>query len=308
MNMSANKLRLASAVVFLVASAALSGCGDSTASPSPQILRFSVIPDWNKGKLAADSLSLAKLLSEKLGVEVRYEQTNSYLACVNALAANKIDFAWLGGKTTCDAIDECKGAAHVIATRDIDLKFKSYFIGNRDAVAAGKLVVVDDLAKWQGKTASVRFTFGSRGSTSGHLMPRYFLSQAGIDPEQSFQSVGYAEGSHAGTLQSVASGAVDCGALNYAYYDAASAEEKAKAPILFTTSDYVDYAWVAHDRIGEERLQTLQAVLLGLNRKESSHASILDAWSAGRFVAAKDDMWDSIRQVRDALPKDFLTK
>ena len=93
MNMSAIKLRLASAVVFLVASAALSGCGDSTASPSPQILRFSVIPDWNKGKLAADSLSLAKLLSEKLGVEVRYEQTNSYLACVNALAANKIDFA-----------------------------------------------------------------------------------------------------------------------------------------------------------------------------------------------------------------------
>ncbi len=306
--MYAKKLRSAVAVVLLVTFGAVSGCGDSAAIARSQVLRFSVIPDWNKGKLAVDSRNLAKLLTEKLGVEVRYEQTNSYLACVNALAANKIDFAWLGGKTTCDAIDECKGSAHVIATRDIDLMFKSYFIGNRESIAAGKLMPVDDLVKWQGKTKSVRFTFGSRGSTSGHLMPRYFLSEAGIDPEDSFQSVGYAEGSHAGTLQSVASGAVDCGALNYAYYDAASAEDKAKAPVLFTTSDYVDYAWVAHDRIGEDRLQALREVLLGLDRKEPSQASILDAWSAGQFVAAEDEMWDSIRQVRDALPKDFLTK
>ena len=109
--MYAKKLRSAIAVVLLVTCGAMSGCGDSAVSPKSQVLRFSVIPDWNKGKLAADSRNLAKLLTEKLGVEVRYEQTNSYLACVNALAANKIDFAWLGGKTTCDAIDECKGAA-----------------------------------------------------------------------------------------------------------------------------------------------------------------------------------------------------
>ena len=71
--MYAKKLRSAVAVVLLVTFGAVSGCGDSAAIARSQVLRFSVIPDWNKGKLAVDSRNLAKLLTEKLGVEVRYE-------------------------------------------------------------------------------------------------------------------------------------------------------------------------------------------------------------------------------------------
>ena len=293
------------ALVAVLAMSTLGGCSQAAGDATAQ-LRFSVIPDWNTGQLAKDSQRLATLLTEQLGVAVRYEPTSSYAACVNALAANKIDFAWLGGKTTCDAIDVGKGAVHVLATRDIDLKFKSYFIGNRDAIAAGKLSKVDDLASWQPLASGLKFTFGSVGSTSGHLMPRYFLTQAGIDPEKHFASVGFAAGSHAGTLQAVASGAFDCGALNYAYYDKASAEDQAKAPILFTTPEYVDYAWVVHDRIGAPTIAKLRTVLLSLARADAQQAAILDAWSAGSFVLASDEQWDSIRAVRDSVPKDWL--
>ena len=279
----------------------------SCAEHDETVLRFSVIPDWNKGQLAENADQLAALLTEELGVEVRYAPSNDYTACVNGLIANKLDFVWLGGKTTVDAIDAGGGAVHVLATRDIDLHFKSYFIGNADAVAAGRLTAVDDLAAWRGATKELRFTFGSKSSTSGHLMPRHYLLQAGITPEDAFRSVGYA-GSHSGTLQSVANGTVDCGALNYAHYDGVDDALKAKAPVLFTTPEYVDYAWVVHDRVGAELRERLRAALLSLGDKGERGAAILAAWKAGAFLAARDEQWHAIRAVRDALPKDFLQK
>lgn len=308
---SATRAALATAVLAIVST--LCGCRNdgttSTGAAQPGVLRFSVIPDWNKGKLAQDAKKLATVLSNKLGVEVRYAPSNDYTACVNGLIANKLDFVWLGGKTTCDAIDAGAGSVHVLATRDIDLHFKSYFIGNAAAVAAGKLAATADLSTWKDKSSQLRFTFGDVNSTSGHLMPRHFLVQAGIDPDKDFKSAaGYAQGGHSGTLKSVASGSVDCGALNFAYYDKAPAEEKAKAPILFTTPDYVDYAWVVHDRVGKDLIARLQKTLLELNRDNPDEAAILESWSAGAFLAAKDEQWQAIREVRDSLPRGFLTK
>lgn len=289
----------------------LAGCGgDAGTAPevAPEVapLRFSVIPDWNKGRLAEQAERLAHVLSERLGVPVRYEPSNDYTACVNGLVANTLDFAWLGGKTTCDAIDVGAGRVHVLATRDIDLRFKSYFVGHHAAVAAGMLAPVADLAAWRGRTAGLRFRFGDVNSTSGHLMPRHFLVAAGLHPEADFASVGYSEGGHAGTLEAVANGSADLGALNYAYYDQAPVELRQRAPVLFTTPEYVDYAWVAHDRIGAERLERLRATLLAFDRDDAAGREVLDAWAAGSFVAARDEQWQAIREVRDSLPRDFL--
>lgn len=306
MNSPTNTIRSAFAAVLLSLTVVLSGCGGSNAAEQPTVLRFSGIPDRNKGDVAENSEKLAKWLTEKLGVEVRYQPSNSYTTSVNALAANKVDFAWLGGKTTCDAIDVGAGKVHVLATRDIDLKFKTYFVGNHASVAAGKLGKVEDLAEWRDAASKLNFTFGDGNSTSGHLMPRHFLVAAGFNPEKDFASVGYAEGGHSGTLNAVASGSFDCGALNYEVYDNASADLKAKAELLYTTPEYVDYSWVVHDRLGKEMIDTLRAALLGLDAADPVEGAILKAWSAGKFLAAKDEQWDSIRGVRDSLPKDFL--
>ncbi|MFT4511815.1 MAG: phosphonate transport system substrate-binding protein [Planctomycetota bacterium] len=306
MNSFSNTIRSALVVGFLSLACVLPSCGGADAAEQPTVLRFSGIPDRNKGDVAENSKKLAAWLSEKLGVEVRYQASNSYTASVNALAANKIDFAWLGGKTTCDAIDAGAGKVHVLATRDIDLKFKTYFIGNHSAVAAGKLLAVEDLGEWRDVASKLKFTFGDVNSTSGHLMPRHFLVAAGIDPDKDFASVGYAEGGHSGTLNAVATGSVDCGALNYEVYDNASTELKEQAKLLHTTPEYVDYSWVVHDRVGTDLIAKLRAALLSLKASDPEEGAILKAWSAGEFLSATDAQWDSIREVRDSLPKDFL--
>lgn len=308
------RFRTILAVGLLTLTCVLPSCGDGDAkadatedgTEQPTVLRFSGIPDRNKGEVAENSLKLAAWLTEKLGVEVRYQASNSYTASVNALAANKVDFAWLGGKTTCDAIDAGSGKVHVLATRDIDLQFKTYFIGNHASIAEGKLAAVTDLGAWREVAKNLKFTFGDVNSTSGHLMPRHFLVAAGMDPDKDFASVGYAEGGHSGTLNAVATGSVDCGALNYEVYDNASAELKTKAKLLYTTPEYVDYSWVVHDRVGPDLIEKLRTALLSLHASDPEEGAILKAWSAGKFLAANDAQWDSIREVRDSLPKGFL--
>lgn len=278
------------------------------APQSPKELRFSVIPDFNKATLADHCKLIETVLSRKLGVPVRYEASADYTTAVNGLVSNKLDFVWLGGKTTVDAIDAGKGQVKVLATRDIDLHFKTYFIANQKAIDAGKVKPMQSLKELAAGSKNLTFTFGDKNSTSGHLMPRFFLTEAGIDPNTSFQGeAGYqASGGHASTLKAVASGAADLGALNFTYYDGAKAEEKAAAPIVYTTPEYVDYAWVGHDRIGAELQQKIAAAFTGLDAKVADEKAILDAWKCKKFEPAQNGQWDSIRKVRDSLPKGFL--
>lgn len=295
------------ALVLLSLLALLSACGKQPTA-TVQELRFSVIPDFNKAKLAQSAALLAERLSRELGVPVRYEPANDYAAVCNGLVAGKLDFAWLGGKTTVDALDLGKGQVHVLAARDIDLRFKSYFIAHRQLLDSGKLKPLSDLRELRAVASEFSFTFGDVNSTSGHLMPRHFLVAAGIDPDGGFRNTGYQlAGGHGATLQAVASGACDLGALNFATWDNASAQDRANAPVIFTTEPYVDYSWVGHARIGQDLLHKLTQVLLALDRKQPEDALLLDAWSAKeRFVPAEAKLWDSIRQVRDSLPKGFL--
>ncbi|MBL8753415.1 MAG: phosphate/phosphite/phosphonate ABC transporter substrate-binding protein [Planctomycetes bacterium] len=287
---------------------ALPSCTESKAE-APKELRFTVIPDFNKAKLVENCATLSQLLQKKLGVPVTYVPSNDYTMAVNALIANKVDFAWLGGKTTVDALDAGKGEAMVLATRDIDLDFKTYFIANKKLVDEGKLKKVDKLADLKGLAKDFTFTFGDKNSTSGHLMPRFFLTEAGIDPNKSWKGeCGYqASGGHGATLKAVASGATDIGALNFSYWEKASAEDKAAAPVIFVTPGYVDYAWVGHARVGKETLAKITEAFTKLDKNNADDKAILDAWSAKeKFQVADGKLWDSIRKVRDSLPPGFL--
>ena len=90
-----------------------------------------------------------------------------------------------------------------------------------------------------------RFTFGSPLSTSGHVMPRFFLLQQGLVPEKLFGSVSYS-GDHKKTVLAVASGQQDCGAVNYKVFDQMVAEkavDPAKVKVVWTSPTFVDQSW-----------------------------------------------------------------
>ncbi len=157
------------------------GCGASAGvEEGPGPLRISAIPDVDPSDLAEREEAMAAYLADELDVAVEYVPVSDYAASVSLFSTGDLDVVFYGGLTGVQARLRTEGAA-VLAQRDIDERFRSVVIAHRDA----GLEPVQDVAGLA-ELAGSRFTFGSESSTSGRLMPAYFLGQAGVDPEADF--------------------------------------------------------------------------------------------------------------------------
>ena len=134
-----------------------------------QVLRISAIPDQNPERLNRLYGLLAKELSDQLGVPVKYKPAVDYGAAVTGFRRG----IWIwsfGGLTGAGPLADpwLRHAA------DVDAKFRSVFIANQ-AAGLKPFSAQKDLQQLKGK----RFAFGSESSTSGRLMPQYFLARRG---------------------------------------------------------------------------------------------------------------------------------
>jgi len=168
--------------------------------------------------------------------------------------------------------------------REEDEKFRSVFITSDPAIKA--------LADLKGKDVS----FGSQSSTSGHLMPRSFLLQAGLNPDKDFRRVAYS-GAHDATIAAVASGKVQAGALNISVWDKFVADKKVdtdKVRVFFTTPPYYDYNWSVHADMPVATREKLAAALLSLTKDSAEGKAILELQRATRFIPSKADNYKGI--------------
>jgi phosphonate transport system substrate-binding protein len=253
-------------------------------SHAQQVFRITAIPDEAPTELARKAAPLIRYLESKLGMKVEWTPVTDYAASVEALANKKVDMAWFGGFTFVQALVRSGGKAVPLVQREEDEKFRSVFITSDPAIKA--------LADLKGKDLS----FGSQSSTSGHLMPRSFLLQAGLDPDKDFKRVAYS-GAHDATIAAVASGKVQAGALNISVWEKFVADKKVdtdKVRVFFTTPPYFDYNWTVHADMPAATRQKLADALLALDRNTPEGKEILDLQRATRFVPTKADNYKGI--------------
>ena len=205
-----------------------------------------------------------------------------------------MQLAFFGGLTGVQARLQ-KPRAVAIAQRENDAVFHSKFVARADL----DLELLEDL---KAQAGDLTLTFGSPNSTSGHLMPRYFLKQAGIDAATAFRQEPNFSGSHDTTWQLVESGAFDLGALNEDVWDRAVQENKAdtgKVKEFYTTPDYFDYNWTAQGNLdevyGEGFTDKIRQALLDLNSEE--HGEILELFSTEKFITTSNDNYQAIEDV-----------
>ena len=169
-------------------------------------LVFTAIPDEDETRLVERFSIYAKYFEQKLGVPVKYLPVKSYPAAVTAFTNNQVQFAWFGGFTGVQARFAVPGS-EAIAQGAEDQAFKSYFISN---VSAGLTPGSDFPKGLEGKS----FTFGARASTSGRVFPEHHIrANTGKAPDQLFSRVGFS-GDHNKTIELVASGAYQVGAVD----------------------------------------------------------------------------------------------
>ena len=253
-------------------------------SHAQQLFRVTAIPDESPTELARKAAPLLKYLEAKLGAKVEFTPVTDYAAAVEALVNKKVDMAWFGGFTFVQANVRSGGKVIPIVQREEDERFRSVFITSDDAIKS--------LVDLKGKDLS----FGSQSSTSGHLMPRSFLLQAGLNPDKDFRRVAYS-GAHDATIAAVASGKVQAGALNISVWEKFVTDKKfdaGKVRVFFTTPPYFDYNWTVHADMPAAQREKLTQAFLSLSRDTTEGKEILDLQRATRFVPSKVDNYKGI--------------
>ena len=265
----------------------LLGCGVlslASAALAQQVLRVTAIPDESPTELARKAAPLVKYLESKLGMKVEFTPVTDYAAAVETMVNKKIDLAWFGGFTFVQAHVRSGGKMTPLVQREEDEKFRSVFITGEPGINA--------LADLKGKDVS----FGSQSSTSGHLMPRSYLLQAGLNPDKDFRRVAYS-GAHDATIAAVASGKVQAGALNISVWDKFVAEKKvdaSKVRAFYVTPPYYDYNWTVHADMPAALREKITQAFLALNRDTAEGKEILELQRATRFVPTQVENYKGI--------------
>ncbi len=285
-------LLLAAAAALALTACGNGGSGTDTAARDQPTLVIGGIPDQEVALLEVRFSGIAQHLSQEVGIPMRYQASTDYAAVVTAFSAGDIQLGWFGGLTGVQARLETPGA-RAVAQRPIDRSFRSVFI-------AGQGVAADSLED----LAGTRFTFGSESSTSGHLMPRFFLIEAGIDPDDDFDGQPGYSGSHDKTFKLVEAGSFQVGALSESVWDRAVAEgavDTSRVREVVRTPTYFDYHWVASPEIdetyGEGTTDRIVEALLRMDDAGPEAQRILQLFEDDSFVETSNGNYARIEEV-----------
>ncbi len=253
-------------------------------------LKVSAIPDEAPTELLRKFKPLGEYLEQKLGMKVEFVPVADYPAVVEALATDRLDMAWLGGVTFVQVHLKSPTATPLVQ-REQDAKFTSKFITANPEIKS--------LADLKGKT----FAFGSISSTSGSLMPRYFmLKDDNIKPESYFSRVAYS-GAHDATAAWVQAGKVDAGVLNASVWEKLVASGKvdtSKVKVFATTPSYYDYNWTVRGSLDPALKEKIKQAFLALDPAKPADKAILDLQAASRFIETSPDNYKGIEEAARA--------
>lgn len=258
-----------------------------------EVFKIGAIPDQNAADLSKGMNAVAKYISEKTGMKVEFVPSVDYAALVTAFQRGEIHLAWFGGLTSVQAGSLVPGAESIVQ-RPRDAEFHSVFITQKEL----NITKLEDL---KGQS----FTFGSESSTSGHLMPRYYLMEAGINPNEDFNGLPNFSGSHDTTYKLVESGAFKAGVLNEAVWQAAVKDGKVdtnKVKVFYTTPSYYDYNWMINSNVedvfGKGTKKKVKDALLSITTEQ---VEITNFFQTDKFIETKNQNYKKIEKVAKEL-------
>ena len=260
----------------------LSGCNSKPTNETK--LRISMIPTTDPGKALRDNQPLLAYWQKQTGQTPELTIPTSYAAVVEALANDKVDIAYLGGFTYVQA--SARAGVKPLVQRTIDQQFHSLFITPANSK-------IHSLADLHG-----HFVFGDVNSSSGHLMPLYYMLQEKVDPEV-IKNASYS-GAHDATALAVANGKAEAGSMDEQVYKKMIANGQLKpgaVRVFYTTPPFFDYVWVANKNLDANIANSFASAMEGLSADKPDQKALLDLLNAKGYVAANDADYQKLRDV-----------
>jgi phosphonate transport system substrate-binding protein len=264
------------------------GCKAGRSGDSQPVLRVAMIPSTDPGKIVRESQPLVTYLEKETGSRVELVVPTNYAAVVEAIANDRVDIAYLGGFTFVQASQ--RAGVQPLVQRERDQNFHSVFI-TQPGTAIGAL----------GDLKGHTFAFGDVNSTSGHLMPAYYMREAGIDPGALAKTL--YSGGHDATALAVANRKVDAGAMDELVLGNMLKSGKvldSQVKVFYTTPPFFDYVWVARKGLDQKLQDGFAAAFLKLDASNTDNKVLLDLLNATKYVRAENSNYDKLRQAARA--------
>ncbi len=257
-------------------------------------LRVALVPAEDNEEQIKMWTPVYKVLEQKLGMKIEPFVATDYSGVIEAMRAGHLDVAWYGPFSYVLAAQESGAEAVVLPISEKKGKvYQSYFITRTDTG-------INKLEDLKGRT----FSFGDPASTSGHLIPRYILKKAGIDPEKDFKSVTFS-GGHDATGMAVANGKVDAGAIYDAAFDRLVEKkmiDPAKVKIILRSDPIPESPWAVRKDLPADVKERFVQAMLSLS-KDAPDA--LKPTQYREFIKVSDSDYDVIRETAKALNLDL---
>jgi methyl-accepting chemotaxis protein len=242
---------------------------------------FGVLPLDSPAVMFRKFTPLAEYLSRKLGKKVELKVAVDFETALKDIGQNITQLSAMGPSTYVEAHKKYGVNVLVKALRNGKPYHHSVIITREDST-------IKSMADLKGKT----FAFADIQSSTGHIIPRAMLKEAGIDLKdlQYYQYLGH----HDEVARGVLKGDYDAGGV----MESTAYKFKSEGLRLLQISDDIPEFNICYNpAIGEKELTAIKTAMLSLN--ESSVEDSLILKSIGKectgFVAADDKDYDGIR-------------
>ncbi len=167
-----------------------------------QVLKFGILSGENEKDRIARYTPFEEYLERELGVEVEIFTAGNYDGVIQAMAADQIEFAFLGSSSYAAAYTATEGGVEPLLSRLQNDGSTGYFSIIVTRCDSG----LNDLASLEGKVLA----FADPDSTSGYAVPYFNLSKE-VDPKTYFSAIPFS-GAHEAGVVGVVNGTFDAAA------------------------------------------------------------------------------------------------
>jgi phosphonate transport system substrate-binding protein len=276
---------------------------DLDANGVPRTLVVAVYEGDNPGETSVVLEKIKKYMEGKLNMPVEFLQSTDYTTVIEAMVTGKAHMAYLSPFSYVLATQQQKLVPLVApGFNGKPMGYKSYIFTNPGT----GLRTMDDV---KARSHELTLCFADPASTSGHLIPRAYLTSIGLEPKSAFKQTMFA-GSHAASLLSVKSGKTDLGCAFQFAYDKMQRDGSIKEGdlvILWKSDPIVEGPYCMRPEINAAFTEKVRQALLRMPQDghEAFHAYMsmyfpkqADSLS---YIAANDSMYDGLRKIANGV-------
>jgi phosphonate transport system substrate-binding protein len=191
---------------YFLAGAALASC-ILTQTVHAETLSFGIISTDSSSALKQRWQPLIDDLNKQTGLDVKAYFATDYAGIIEAMRFNKVQIGFFGNASAIEAVDRSNGEVFSkVKYKNGEAGYYSLLITNSDS----KWKSLDQVLK---NTKEINLGFGDPNSTSGTLVPAYYLfAKNGINAKTAFKSV--LPSSHEANMLAVINDKVDVATNN----------------------------------------------------------------------------------------------